>query len=83
MNAWIIMDEHAANYKFVIYGIAMVCGIAWLLGIIAAMMGFKNLTLELILPIQALYFVVVSLGSNAPGLRALHFMNLINGYNSL
>lgn len=83
MNAWIIMDEYAGNYKYVMYGIAMVCAMAWVLGLIAALMGFKNLTLELILPIQALYFVVVSFGSNAPGLRALHFMNFINGYNSL
>lgn len=83
MNSWVIKDEFSNSYKFVIYGIAMVCGLAWVLGLIAAIMGFKNLTLELLLPIQALYFVLASLGSNAPGLRALHFMNFINGYNSL
>ena len=60
MNSWVILDDYSSNYKYVIYGIAIVCGLAWLLGLVVAIIGFKNLTLELILPIQALYFVLIS-----------------------
>lgn len=77
------MDNFSSMYKFIIYGIALICGLAWILAIVTALMGYKHLSLELMLPIQSIYFVLISSLLNAPGLRSLHFMDLINGYNSI
>jgi len=45
INSWIIMDRFASIYKFIIYGMVIVCGLAWIMGIVCSLMGYKNLSL--------------------------------------
>ena len=66
-----------------IYGIVVVCLLVWIVAIVVSLLGYKHLAIELVFPIQSIYLVLMEESSNAPGLRALGLMKLINGYNSL
>lgn len=83
MNSWLIRDEYSGIYKFVIYGIVVLCLLVWIVAIVVSLLGYKHLAIELVFPIQSIYLVLMEESSNAPGLRALDLMKLINGYNSL
>jgi hypothetical protein len=68
---------------FVPYAVLGVVGLVWLVAVVAAGLGFKNLSLELVLPIQAIYFTLISLNSKSSSLISLQYLSLINGYNYL
>lgn len=44
MNSSLNWDKYAGIYFFVIYGMGIVCILAWVVGLIATLMGYKHLT---------------------------------------
>jgi hypothetical protein len=61
----------------------LVGGLAFLFAIVASVLGYKLIGLELLLPIQLVYFSLASLNTPSSTIGSLHGLSFANGFNKI
>jgi hypothetical protein len=58
-------------------------GLAFIFAIVASVLGYKLIGLEMVLPIQLVYFSLVTINIPSSAMGSLYGLSFSNGYNRM